>query len=117
MPKVFNRKFHSSAELGPDPVYVGRPSKWGNPFTHKPEGTTLAEHTVASREESITKFEEWLLFSPEAEDLRNSIHELEGKDLICWCAPRRGLKMHDSVGTQCHAQVLMRLANPHNEES
>jgi hypothetical protein len=30
-------------------VYIGRPSKWGNPFTHWPDGTTLAKHVVEDR--------------------------------------------------------------------
>jgi hypothetical protein len=32
-----------------------------------------------------------------------ALHELRGKDLICWCAPER-----------CHADVLIELVNdPH----
>ena len=34
---------------GPFDVYIGRPSKWGNPYSHK-EGT-LAEFKVSSRKE------------------------------------------------------------------
>ena len=29
-------------------VYIGRPSKWGNPFTHLPS-TTLAKYTCVNR--------------------------------------------------------------------
>ena len=30
----------------PYEVYIGRPSKWGNPFTHLKDGKTLAKHIV-----------------------------------------------------------------------
>lgn len=38
-------------------VYIGRPSKWGNPFSHK--AGTLAQYRVASREEAIARYREW----------------------------------------------------------
>ncbi len=45
-------------------VYIGRPSKWGNPFTHlKHLGGPLI--IVDSREESIIKYKEWILEQPE----------------------------------------------------
>lgn len=77
-------------------VYVGRPSIWGNPFSHEQEGT-LAAHLVATRAEAIAKFEEYLLASP---DLMTRLHELRGRVLGCWCAP-----------LPCHAEVLARYAN------
>lgn len=44
-------------------VYIGRPSKWGNPFSHKED--TLAEFRVSSRKEAIAKFEEYLISNKE----------------------------------------------------
>lgn len=76
-------------------VYVGRGSKWGNPYSHK-EGT-LAEHVVGSRREAIEKFEEYLLSN---EDLMSSLHELKGKTLGCWCKPK-----------SCHGEILLKYAN------
>jgi len=76
-------------------VYVGRGSKWGNPYSHK-EGT-LAEHVVGSRREAIEKFEEYLLSN---EDLMSSLNELKGKVLGCWCKPK-----------SCHGDILLRYAN------
>ena len=35
-------------------VYIGRPSQWGNPFSHR-EGT-LAKYKVATREEAMRKY-------------------------------------------------------------
>lgn len=76
-------------------VYIGRGSKWGNPFSHK-EGT-LAEHVVGSREEAIAKYEEYLLSNQELVD---SLPELKGKVLGCWCKPKA-----------CHGDILLNLAN------
>jgi hypothetical protein len=71
----------------PFDVYIGRPSKWGNPFP-------VVEHT---REGAIELYEEWLLNNPV---LLAALLELKGKILGCWCAPK-----------PCHGDVLARLAN------
>ena len=76
-------------------VYVGRGSRWGNPYSHK-EGT-LAKHVVGSRSEAIQKFEEYLLSN---EELMESLPELRGKTLGCWCKPK-----------SCHGDILLRYAN------
>ena len=76
-------------------VYIGRGSRWGNPYSHK-EGT-LAEHVVGSRTEAIQKFEEYLLSN---QDLMSSLEELKGKTLGCWCKPK-----------SCHGDILLRYAN------
>jgi hypothetical protein len=75
-------------------IYVGRPSKWGNPFSHK-EGTT-AEYKVLTREEAVAKYREWIRTQPH---LMESLSELKGKTLGCWCAPKL-----------CHGGVLAELA-------
>ena len=76
-------------------VYIGRGSRWGNPYSHK-EGT-LAEHVVGSRTEAIQKFEEYLLSN---EELMASLPDLKGKTLGCWCKPKT-----------CHGDILLRYAN------
>jgi len=63
-------------------VYIGRPSKWGNPYSHK-KGTS-AKYKVETREEAIQKYKEHLLNSPE---LLKDLCELKGKTLGCWCKP------------------------------
>ncbi len=70
-------------------VYVGRPSKWGNPFQIGRDG---------SREEVINKYRVWLLDQPKL--VAEARQELRGKILGCWCAPK-----------QCHADVLVEVAN------
>lgn len=71
----------------PYDVYIGRPSKWGNPFVVGP-------HT---REEAISKYEEWI----QTQDwLLKDIHELKGKILGCFCKPK-----------SCHGDILAEIAN------
>lgn len=69
-------------------VYVGRPSKWGNPFVIGYDGT---------RAEVIAQYEAWIKTQPE---LMAALPELKGKVLGCYCAP-----------LPCHGDVLARLAN------
>lgn len=80
----------------PFDVYIGRPSKWGNPFTHLTSGTQ-AQFQVATREEAVARYREWILTQPH---LMAALHELKGKTLACWCAPQA-----------CHGDVLLELAN------
>jgi hypothetical protein len=73
-------------------VYIGRPSKWGNPFTVGKDGT---------QEEVVKMYAVWVLAQPE---LMAALPELRGKVLGCWCAPKL-----------CHGNVLMDLANKEKE--
>lgn len=56
-------------------VYIGRPSKWGNPFILGKDGT---------REETIEKYKLWFATQ---KHLVDSLWELKGKVLGCWCKP------------------------------
>lgn len=77
-------------------VYIGRAnpryglkrSKWANPFRLKSE---------AERPAMIERYREWIMNQP---DLLARIHELRGKRLGCWCAPK-----------PCHGDVLAELAD------
>jgi len=69
-------------------VYVGRGSRWGNPFRIGDHGTRL---------EVLKKYEEYIRSKPE---LMNSLHELKDKVLGCSCDPQ-----------PCHAHILARLAD------
>ena len=88
MPKVWNRK---QRDCPKDAVYVGRPSKWGNPFKIGLHGT---------REQVITKYREHILKCIHDNPSVFDLSELRGKDLACWCHPQ-----------PCHADVLLELAN------
>lgn len=71
----------------PYDVYIGRPSKWGNPYKIK---------DFECRERCIDLYKQWLLTN---EKLMSQIGELKGKTLGCWCAP-----------LACHGDVLAKLA-------
>jgi hypothetical protein len=75
-------------------VYIGRPSKWGNPFSHL--DVSHAKYKVATREESIQKFEEWFLSQPEL--VEQARKELKGKTLACWCKP-----------LSCHGDIIAKI--------
>lgn len=94
MPKVLNKRTDSIPEGA---VYVGRPSKWGNPFKVGSRGVVphmgKIDHT-----EAVRLYKEWLWRRPDLIEQAKS--ELRGKDLVCWCAP-----------LPCHADVLLELAN------
>lgn len=74
-------------------VYIGRPSKWGNPFVIGKDG---------SREEVIRKYEEWIRKNPK---LLRELGELKGKVLGCWCSP-----------LSCHGEVLVKLVQEFDVE-
>jgi hypothetical protein len=67
-------------------VFVGRPSKWGNPFP--------ISHCT-TREQAIKMYETYIRRRP---DLLDDLPELAGKVLGCCCAP-----------LPCHADVLVKL--------
>lgn len=73
-------------------VYIGRPSKWGNPFP-------LEEDSPQARKECIRQYKDWFrdqvfLFKAIAQG------ELDGKKLVCFCKPKT-----------CHGDVLADIAN------
>lgn len=81
-------------------VYVGRGSKWGNPFTHRPDVKAKRPELilVGSVEEAVERYDEWL---DDQDDLLEDLGELEGQRLGCFCGPN----------SPCHARVLARRAN------
>lgn len=81
--KVLNKR------VSADGVYIGRPSKFGNPFV-------IGQH--GSRAEVIARYEAWLMSQPALVEAAK--RELRGKSLVCWCAP-----------LACHGDVLLRIAN------
>lgn len=80
----------------PYDVYIGRPSKFGNPFSHL--DNTLAKFKVSSRNEAVDEFEKLVNFQPEF--IKAIKAELKDKILGCWCSPKR-----------CHGDVLLKIAN------
>lgn len=71
----------------PYDIYIGRGSKWGNPFKIGRDGT---------REEVISKYYYYIL---KQYDLMDQLDELYDKRLGCFCAP-----------LACHGDILKSLA-------
>lgn len=86
IPSVLNR---NKVVPNQDGVYIGRPSRWGNPFALK---------TTATRDEVCDKFEKYVRENPLL--VKAIKEELKGRNLICFCAPFR-----------CHGDTLLRIAN------
>jgi len=89
--------------MPPGAIYVGRPTKWGNPFRvgqANPCGTITQDHRHAA---SL-----YAGFAPQHEMLIAAAKdELRGHDLVCWCP----LVDKDGQPVPCHADVLLELAN------
>ncbi len=80
------------ARLPEGTIYVGRPTKWGNPYK---AGAELPARDAVARYESDLLAGKLTIT---AEDARR---ELRGKSLACWCPP----------GAPCHADVLLEIVN------
>jgi hypothetical protein len=79
---------HLRDRISASDVYIGRPSKWGNPFVIGKDGT---------REEVVEKYKKWVLSQPRlVADIKS---ELNGKNLVCFCSPRA-----------CHGDILLAIA-------
>lgn len=98
--RVVNIKGVDFDATNPDHVYIGRKnknyevaeSKWANPFKVGDDGT---------RDEVINAYREWIKHQPE---LMNSLEELRGKILFCWCCPEA-----------CHGHVLVEMLEGNTE--
>lgn len=89
MATVVNRR---TAEFD---VYIGRGSRWGNPYSHK--SGTLAQFVVGSRDEAIAAYRQWLWAEIQAQRITlEDLAQLDGKRLGCYCKP-----------LSCHGDVLV----------
>jgi hypothetical protein len=91
MPQRIQRKRSKGWKMPEGAVYVGRPTKWGNPYT-VPDCGTAAE--CVEHYEYGTGVAGGVI-------PYDDLHDLRGKDLACWCP----------LDQPCHADVLIRLAN------
>lgn len=87
MSRLYNRL--SGPVAPPGAVFIGRPSKWGNPFVIGRDGT---------REEVIARYRQWLVLQPALYVAVRA--ELRGRDLVCFCSP-----------LPCHGDLLLEIAN------
>jgi hypothetical protein len=106
MPIRIQRSRSKGWRMPENTVYVGRPSRWGNPYdwrnAHYLEGMQFCSDTEA-RATMVAMFREALgrpLMYPQL-PTQEQIKELRGKNLACWCP----------LDQPCHADVLLELAN------
>lgn len=128
MPKRIQRRRTKGWRMPEGAVYVGRPTKWGNPFNFAhvydfwltgrgipyiavfcPECGT--NHVVTGAGMSVqveqNMYDSFSDIAEARQAILKSIDELRGKDLACWCP----LVNSSGCYVQCHADVLLSLAN------
>lgn len=93
-PQRIQRRRSKGWRMPPNTVYVGRPSKWGNPFF---VGNDLGTESVES---GIESYKQYIMAAAALGHVNFS--ELKGKNLACWC----------KAGDPCHADFLIEKANP-----
>lgn len=112
-PQRIQRKRTKGWRMPPNTVYVGRGSKWGNPYkVGAIVATPYGSHVkVKDNEHAAQLFKAWAVsFETARQGIappmvamlgKNRIDQLAGKNLACWCKENE----------PCHADVLMELAN------
>lgn len=114
MPERIQRQRTAGWRMPERAIYVGRPTPFGNPFPVATNGGELFPRSASVRmyRELVTTGETWFgehrfvranrrganLHVPTIDQIRK---HLAGHDLVCWCPP----------SVQCHADVLLELAN------
>jgi hypothetical protein len=123
MPERIQRRRIKGWRMPAGAIYVGRPTKWGNPWGIGADGLVLGPGMFFSADPDMTQqmivamYADWLELGNLAPALmtggkylrlveqRQSIIEalpdLRGHDLACWCP----------LDQPCHADVLLELAN------
>jgi len=90
--KRVQRKRTKGWRMPPNTVYVGRPTKYGNPY--KVTSFSLKIKGM-DRENAIRMYGLWL--SQKLIEDPHFLDSLKGKDLACWCP----------LDKPCHADVLL----------
>ncbi len=122
-PQRIQRKRTKGWRMPESAVYVGRGSKYGNPYrVGESYAVILAGNYGASQQRNILEsispalavdlYRIWLSYmntrdKPRDRPTPDEIEALRGKDLACWCP------LTDAQGNHvpCHADVLLELAN------
>lgn len=121
MPKRIQRKRTKGWKMPEGAVYVGRPTQFGNPFSHLARFSSVADSLIAFRMLCDGIWEPVKLshvgdgpFHIACQDFAEYSAQtfvdgyksaaqlyLRGKDLCCWCP----------LDQPCHADVLLEIAN------
>jgi len=94
-------------------TYVGRPTRWGNPWkvgctswTVGPGGFINREpHPPLTAEQAVESYRNSIEHDPDLVAIIRS--ELGGRDLACWCPLVDG----DGNPVPCHADALLEISN------
>lgn len=130
--KRIQRKRTKGWQMPKNTVFVGRPTKWGNPFilygdqilinaNHRRKILNPWVYVCQGTVEDVVRFYELLFsgkYTPRDMTLLEGIgadiihweqhfktldlNELKGKDLACWCP----------LSKPCHADILLNINNP-----
>jgi hypothetical protein len=101
-PKRVQRSRRKGYRLPAGVVYVGRPTKWGNPYPVGVVPATVNGESamiLVTASMALDRYRAWLAEQIAAGELDPA--ELRGKDLACWCR----------LDQACHADVLLELSN------
>jgi Domain of unknown function (DUF4326) len=118
MPERIQRKRTKGWRMPEDAIYVGRPTKWGNPFTVEEHGAKLSLGLYRNvinglwspilladltDEDYVRNYEAMQTMRGRLSNHPKEMAwcELRSHDLACWCP----------LDQPCHADVLLELAN------
>ena len=108
MPARIQRKRIKGWKMPANTKYVGRPTKWGNPYERitvpdraaGPEGLRILstdKPTSLDRQWMVERYRSYINDNPELIQLIRK--HLRGKNLSCWC----------KLSQVCHADVLLEI--------
>lgn len=117
MPKRIQRKRAAGWRMPEGAIYVGRPTKWGNPFqaggvAHRRLVGVITPMSITGPGRAARFYRQWVT-DPYAAFITGQRRltpgeiraELAGRDLVCWCP----------LDQPCHADVLLEIANSTTE--
>lgn len=118
MPKRIQRKRTKGWRIPEGAVYVGRPTRWGNPYSlrewesyamplFRNAANGIFDPSVLPKEWEDWRFHDasqlfnWWINQFGDGPVNAAESELRGKDLACWCP----------LDQPCHADILLEIAN------
>jgi len=95
MPKRIQRKRTKGWKMPANTIYVGRPTRWGNPYVIGNEKDPYTHEIIKDAKQAVELYKEYIesvLYVNPA-----YLEELRGKNLACWC------KLEDL----CHVDIIL----------